>query len=137
MRSLGLCGYQNYSKSPGSVIFRPRPRRWPLWELCQSLSESVCGNFHKTVYKRTSYNCLIYSLQEVSIHLTSNYGFRPPNRLKFFFMAPCVSTLHSIFSDHMPHVHVGTCTCLFMKKCSLLKKYTFFPMQPQFHPNFI
>ena len=61
--------------------------------------QTFCGIFHK------------FSKLNLS-------GFRPTNRLKFFFMALYVSPLHSIFSNHMPHVHVGTCTCLFMKACA-------------------
>ena len=45
---------------------------------------------------------------------------------QIFFMAPCMSTLHSIFSDHMPHVHVGTCTFLFIKKFSQKTKKSLF-----------
>ena len=61
-------------------------------------------------------------------------GFRPPNRLKFFFMAPCVSPLHSIFSDHVHHVHMGTCTCLFMKACAqqFLWNFSIMPFFPSF-----
>ena len=53
---------------------------WSL--LFYALRVTLCSSL--SLYKRTSYTCLIYSLQEVSIHLTSNYGFWPPNRLNFF-----------------------------------------------------
>ena len=52
-------------------------------------------------------------------------------------MAPCVSTLHSIFSDYMLHVHVGTCTCLFIKKMFPKKlKNTFFSHATSVSPKF-
>ncbi len=46
------------------------------------------------------------------IHLTSNYGFRPLNRINFFHGSVCVSSMWLTLC-HVSHMHVGTCR--FMK----------------------
>ena len=37
-----------------------------------------------------------------------------------FFLSPYMSPAHFGFLRHMPHVHVGTYTCLFLKACALI-----------------
>ena len=91
------------------------------WCVAEWVTDSVClsnflWNFSKTVYKRTSYNCLIYSLQESFSKLNFS-GFRRPNRLKFFSWLRVCLLYVGVNMPRAPrargHVHVpfyeGTC----------------------------